>query len=348
MSAVRWPLLLATLALVAPLSCTEPPTERAPEGTAHAALQQRPLNVRLTAQRGRAGEVLVHGGWGSASGTFGRRTEASHPGPMSLAADGQGRLYLLDQINRRVCVFERDGRLSQMIALESETVEDLALSAESLWTLTYLPGPQPAYRVDRRDRSGGLHQLRVHLDPSIQLVTGIFASGAPGHEEVWVEVRHDAQVQVVRDGSALPPGEQRSWRRGRASRGGATGRLLAARTGAAAAEVQRVTTVEPPRTTLRVETSAPLIAITALSSDARGRIYLGLALDEPRRRVMLVHDPASGASEQLELAGASSVTDSFRAVAVGPDGAVYQLQTAASGVTVLRWGPRRGTRRGTP
>jgi hypothetical protein len=291
------------------------------------------------------GQVVVRGGWGAGTGEFGKRDEASRPGPMSLAVDDAGTIYVLDQVNRRIVAYRADGQLDRVVQIESETTEEVAVGpGQRLWVLAYEPGVQPGFRITRYD--GEVAAQQVPLRRSIQLVTGIFVTGTAAHPSVWVEQRHDIQTRVVGHGRALKASMQTKNVLGRPDRARPESRLTARKVGPYRALVIRVLPGRSTHRELTITTPLPIIAIQELESDRAGNIFLGLLLGENKgppehelvnvRKVMLVHrgPGRSPLTVQLEHERA---TDLFRQVAVGPDGSIYQLHTTEQGVSVRRW-----------
>lgn len=293
------------------------------------------------------GEVVVQGGWGAGSSEFGRRDEASRPGPMSLAVDDQGTVYVLDQVNRRVVAYDAGGQLDRVISIASEATEEIAVGpGQGLWALVYEPGDRPGYRVTRFARSGDSPAEQVPLSRTIQLVTGIFITGTASLPEVWVEQRHDIQTQVVADGRGVPASMQTANVLGRPDRSRPDTRLTARRTGPYQAMVIRVLPGRSTHRELTVTTPLPIVAIQELETDRAGNIFLGLLLGEDSgtpdhelvnaRKVMLVHRGHDRTPLTVHLEH-ERATDAFRQVAVSPDGSIHQLHTTGQGVTVRRW-----------
>jgi len=298
------------------------------------------LSVGAADLRMADGPVLVRGGWGECPTCFGKRDEASRPGPMSLALDHDGSVHVLDQVNRRVLVFDGEGRRQAQIPVP-ETTEEIVLSGAWLWALVYEPGPDPGYRIERHDPSGERPSVALRLDRSIQLVTGLFAAGDPERPDLWVEQRHERQVRVVRGGRMLPRDDHRHAALGRPDRSRPGLRLYALRAGSHRARVRQVDPGRETRPLLEVSTEQPIAAIEALETDARGGLYLALMLGHAtvdgltsvRRVLAVVH------GEQrlvVDLGADVNATDCFRRLAVGPDGAIYQLSTGERGVEVRR------------
>ncbi len=292
--------------------------------------------VMASAARVGAGdaEVVVRAAWGSAPGELGRREEASRPGPMSLAVEEGGALQVLDQVNRRIARFDARGRLLQLIPLEGETAEELAPVGDRTWVLYYEPGAAPGFRVVEHARDG--QRLRsLRLDRKLQLITALRVSGEAAAPDVWVELRHEEQVQVVRAGAPKDGGAPALRRLGRPPRGGAGARLLAGREDGVAL-VRRVDAGRFATRLLEVVPPGKLLATFALESRPDASLYLGLALEDGDQilRVVLVRRPGA-APLTVELA--PRATDAFRDLELGPDGSVYQLASDEQGVTVRRW-----------
>lgn len=290
-----------------------------------------------------AARAVVRGPWGDGPAAFGRRTEASAPGPMALEVSADGAVWILDQVNRRAVQHGPDGARLATVPIPAETAEDLRLSGEALWLLSYARSPRAHFAVQRLTR-GGEVTFEAALDPALDLLTGLFVVGEPGAEAVWVERRHEEVVQVVRAGRALPlDGAPRLL--GRGNRGQPGVRLWASKAGPREAALQRVFPGRYTSPLLRLRTPRDLVAIQALESDRQGRVYLGLLLADEgpapefawtHQQRWLVRHGGAGAPLAVELFP-RRVTDAFRPLTIGPRGTVYQLTSDAEGVTVWRW-----------
>ena len=331
---------LAALALLTFGACNE--TEFA-SSTKRSALRA-PSVKRLVLSsselaRAEGPQVFVRGSWGSDVSSFGKRDEASRPGPMSLTVADDSSLFVLDQVNQRVLRFDADGRALGTIARVPETTEDIVVVGGKLFALVYESGVNPGFRLERHELDrGGATVRRQPLSRSIQLVTGLFATGSSQAPDVWVEQRHDTMTRVVAAGTMLPSAEQRDGVLGRPFYGAPGQQITALRVGSQGAKVLQVVPGQGARLIADVSTTAPLLALNALESDMAGRLYLGLLLQGPTettaRRLVLVID---GSSHRLLEVPNARVTDAFRPLAVGSDGAVYFLTSDERGVTVLRF-----------
>jgi len=291
--------------------------------------------------------VVVRGVWGEGAGQFGKDDEATRPGPLALAVDNRGTVHVLDQENRRVQRFTRGGTALAPLTGITETTRDLALVGGAVWTLAYLPEDGPGHAVHRLGPAGPEYTARVA--DRLELLTGLFVTGAAASPDLWVEQNQDTQVRVVHEGRAVVPAKQGQRKLGRPNRGVTGQRLTARLTGSHGA---RVMTVDPERGVeplFEVVTPIPLVAINELFSDRQGAIYVGLFMAtegpapefkwEQVRKVVVAFKPGVGhAAKVVEMAPLFATTV-FRPVVVGQDGALYQLHTTEQEVLVRRWEP---------
>src|SRR5262245_45057636 len=87
--------------------------------------------LRRVAERPVPKEVLVRAPWGKEVGQLGRKREAeSAPqAPMGFAVDAEGRIHVLDQVNARLQIFDRD-KPPRVVSLPSDAFQDIALDAK--------------------------------------------------------------------------------------------------------------------------------------------------------------------------------------------------------------------------
>jgi len=350
---------LAGLALILMAGCMDAPRPEPEDSTqqARALAAAGPVKIILGTRADLTladAAVVTRGPWGTGPGRFGKDDEATRPGPMSLAVDRQGTVFVLDQVNRRVQRFSRHGsRLPAMTGL-SETTEDIALHHGQVWALEYVPHDGPRYAVTRRGARGA--DLTVLLDRERELATGLFVTGPAATPDVRVEQRQDTLLRVVREGAALAPARQTHHVLGRPNRGQPGHRVTARLTGTHTALVMTVDPEVGARPAFEVSTPIPLVAIQELDTDADGAIYVGLFLAtegpapdfawEQVRKVVVAWRP--GAGHRVVEMQAIFATTVFRPVAVGQDGALYQLHTTEQEVLVRRWAPVFGPREVRP
>jgi len=279
--------------------------------------------------------------WGNRLGELGRDlpSEGSPQAPMSFAADASGQVYVLDQVNSRLQIF-KPGRAPRVIPLANDGYQDIALtSRDQVVLLDRLVSRSVDFIDDQGRVLSSVPLVGKGIDETGN-VTSVFA-----HDDgIWVEVEHTRLVRVATDDGKPDP--ERPITIGRFSSDG-TLLLSAAKDGDSAAVVitRPVADGTSPVGTLlaRVSFRQRLSHLLALESDLAGRIYIGAYLIEPK-------DDGSGevvAFEQVVVIGRdgrelarialpphTGPEETFRRIAVDPDGTVYQLGLDDSGATL--------------
>jgi hypothetical protein len=294
--------------------------------------------------------------WGHGSLALGHRTEASHPGPMSITTSAAGQLLVLDQVNRRVVRLDGEGRWLGTLPITSEASEDLVVVGSSLFVLVYERLPTPGYRLERYDLaassapSPGVDEgkpqptLQLRLSRRIQLATGLFASGRSAAPNIWVEMRHERCAQVVADGRALTKPRLRL---GRPPGVGSTHEQHIAAVRLGDAEVRVLEVGRDARTALRLRAKGlALRGVQALQRDVTGLLFVGLLVEHGvvehgvrSQSVLTVVDPRS--SKLRLLSTPARIADALRPLSVGSNGQVYLLGSDAQGVTLWSWSAGR-------
>ena len=269
--------------------------------------------------------------WGTAAGQVGRVVpdEGAPEAARSFAVDESGTAYLLDRVNRRVQVV-RGGKVSQSIALPERPFEDIELTQDGFALLD--PFVSRSVVLTTRDGSVVSERQLEPLGVSANRVTALSVEASG----IWVEVDGSYRVRVA-DAAGKPAeieanpgtlviGDQVYGLDGspagaltlsrRPKSGGAKTALGELALGASAVEWRLLG--NPDGTRLYVaarhaKSSEPSAAETILlvTLDANGK--------ELARR---------------EIAGSSSVEESFRWVKLGADGKLHFLTVSASGVTL--------------
>lgn len=329
------------------LGCQEPPP--APAVADRVAPLSGPARVALgpEADLGLAqSRVVVRGVWGAGPGQFGRDEAGARPGPLSLAVDrATGVVHVLDQENGRVQRFSPEGtRLAPLTGI-SGTTEDIVVAGGAVWSLAYQPDDPTGRLVHRLGAQGP--ELTVPLRRDLGATTGIFASGPASAPDLWVEQDQDTQLRVVREGQAVPPSAQVRRALGRPDIGHPGRRVTARLAGSHAALVMSVDPERGLEPVLELVTPVPLVAIQELYTDSAGTLYIGLfmAAEGPPpsfewsqvRKVVVAWRPGAG-HRVIQMAPYQD-TMVYRPLAVGHDGALYQLHTTEAEVVVRRWAP---------
>ncbi len=157
-----------------------------------------------------AGELLVTLPWGSGEGQVGLDSpgEGLTRGPEAVAVAPNGRIAVLDSVNRRVVVLDAAGQYVGAISVELAEPRFLAVTDERLYLLDC--------DADRRLLSMGWSGEMVTLSdlPSLDdVVTGLFATDAGP----CVEVAHDQTFLVGEPGSAAGVGPHGQKQAGKAA-----------------------------------------------------------------------------------------------------------------------------------
>jgi len=279
--------------------------------------------------------------WGSGPGDLGRKpaNESSPEGPMSFAVDASGRTFVLDQVNERVQVFE-DGGISRSIPVSGMTFQDVAVRDDGGLALLDRLGDSAISFVDGEGRVSQMVSLAGPAIPDGGSVTAMFQRA----DGTWVEVDHQQLVRVAdtdgRPDSAQPVVAGRF-------RYGGQELLRAARVGTARAAI----TVQTPGGAVDVfayaEFPMAIANLTALESDASGRVFLGASLYEEaaeppfdvvaHAEVVAVFDATGTELGRIELDSYAGPEERFCTIRVGPDGAIYHLVFGDDGVALRRY-----------
>lgn len=261
-------------------------------------------------------------------------------GPMSVAVDSKGRVYILDEINGRVVRRGADGRTETTFNLDQRTPEDIVVAADGSLAVLDRHGDQDVALYD----ASGAEQGKLPLvgsgisDPGD--VTSILVDG----NDVYAELEHN---QLVKLGDTRGnPADPRTKLTGRPSRDGTA--LLSAVILDAALGRARVTSTERATGAVRfnrVLALSPVIhQILLLDSDRTGTVYFAAEVQHPGApaTVMLsCLDGATGAVTGGAVLPANTLPEeSFRDFAVLDDGGVIYALRSPQGVTYQRYNCR--------
>jgi hypothetical protein len=258
---------------------------------------------------------------------------------MSFTVTPAGDVVVLDQANERVVRF-RGGKPVESWATGADTFQDVALLRDG--------------RVALLDRLS-LRVLRV-LSPAGKALweVGVEGPGIPegggvtamvvADDGVWLEWDHAHSVRVLDAQGAPDPG--RPVVRGRPL---ASGRLRASAwrlppSGVEVVTVDRDTDVISAHAVMAFDDQ--VFRVVDLDSDGDGNVVVAVHLaahDELGTQVvrehvvMVVLDAALREVERIRTVPSVGAWEQFKEVAVGPDGAVYQVVFLDGGVEVRRW-----------
>jgi hypothetical protein len=286
-------------------------------------------------------EPVLRVAWGDGPKQIGHKLpeEGAPEGPMSFSVDESGRIWILDQVNQRVQIFDRQGEPGS-VNLPADTYQDMALNPDGdLVVIDRLAGR----KVETYGPDGKL-LASVDLEGGAVFeggaVTGLFTN----ESGTWVEVEHRALVQVSDAAGRATP--ERQVLPGRFSADGVS-LLTAMKTGTHSAAVLARPLSDPqraPQLVAQVHFSAPLVFLTALESDSLGRVVLAGLTAEPgsdpgqglanARQELWVLAPGGQVDRHVLLAAATGPEEIFRPLRLGPDGNLYILRCDEHGVSI--------------
>ena len=285
------------------------------------------------------GRDLFTAAWGSGPNDLGReRPEEANPiGPMSLAADAKGRVYVLDGVNGRVVRRGPDGEPESSIKLDYAEPHDIAVGADGTAAVLDRFTEKAVAVYDPSGALRGELPLEGEFVSDVGEVTGVFVDGT----DVYVEREHAVLVRIgdtsgqVADPQLEVPG--------RPSRDGLS-RLKAGiidpPTGRA-----YVTALDRPsndhRFTRELRLKAFIRSILLLDSDKAGTIYFAAEVEPeggPAVIVLSCLEPLKGVPVGGAVLPANTLPEeSFRDFTVLDEGGVIHALRTEQGVTYTKY-----------
>lgn len=279
--------------------------------------------------------TVVTARWGSGQGQVGLLDQPEPKGPNSFGVDDRGRVYVLDEVNRRVVRYAA-GRQDALYHLPDTQFDDLVTARDRFVVLNR---DEPARRALVFDAEGGL-VATLPVDANVGGITRLFVVGP----DVCVECSNTALFKIgTLDGAAASAADQAAAMPGRPTPAGTVlGASLQDRNDVA------VDVKGPSHTTtikLRAHSNRDIAGIVDMAGDKAGSIYAvyGLYKEDPanvdnaKGRLVIAKYSANG-----ELIGRAETRNDyrpepFRKVAVTESGDVYQLTTGRAGIAILKW-----------
>lgn len=266
-----------------------------------------------------------------------RPSEANPEGPMSMTVDGQGRVYVLDQVNNRIVRRGIDGKPEAAIPIQASAAQDLAVAGDGSTAVLDRLSSKSVAIYD----AGGAYKGELPLEgegvEEPGLLTGVFVDG----NDVYVEREHGPLVKLG-DTSGVPA-EPRTEIPGRPSRDGLSflkaGLIEPSAGRAYVSSIERATMQHRFTRELRVE--APIQSIVLLDTDKSGEIYFAMQVERaPGDEVVFLTclEPTKGLPIGTAVMPANTLPEeTFRDLAVLDEGGVvYALRTEA-GVQYQRY-----------
>ncbi len=299
------------------------------------------------------GQVLARATWGAGADQLGhtRPQEANPEAPMSYVVGPDGTLHVLDQANRRIQRFARDGRSLGSVSVGLMAPQDIALNPDGSYTLMdrlvdrtiSVVGPDGRERARLPITGEGIERTGN--------VTGLFVDGT----NVMVEREHGPLVRVgdTQGGDT----SNREEVPGRPTRDGRAW-ITAGITEASEGRLYLNAVARPSREhmyTRELRVALESRAIVMLDSDRAGTVYLGVqgvprgstpstpssdgdaganTANSPREQVLLLcFDGATGRpTGQATLPANTSPDETFREFTVQDEGGVIYALRDEQGV----------------
>lgn len=260
---------------------------------------------------------------------------------MSFAIDRRGNAVVLDQVNRRLQRFDRDGRFLSAQTIETATAQDIALDEYGRALVLDRLGRDPAITIyDDSGKKVGAIPLASETIGRPGGISGVFADG----DGIYVEVGHDKVVRVA-DGAGQPISTEDTVP-GRPTRDGklfikagmldkSAGRLYVQAHGKDHKLVWETA----------LDLGAAILHILLLDSDKAGNVYIGVeAQDAPGQPPTYKTPVARLEGTKGKLTGqmilpptTADPSESFRPLSVGDDGTIYHLVHGANGPTITSY-----------
>lgn len=272
-------------------------------------------------------------GWGSGPGELGRSApqEGNPEAPMSLAVDGSGSAWIVDQVNARLMKVDRSGAPVSSVPLPVQAAQDLAVAKDGTMAIMDRLADKTVALLSPSGEVLGELKLQGKGLAEPGGATGVFIDG----DDVYAEREHG---DLVRLGSTRGVSDaERPEVPGRPSRDGRS--WLSAAIGDRQQGTVLVTVIDRPsrahRFTRSVSVGRGVAAIALLDSDASGVIYLGALVEldgstpeQPRFGVaVLCLDPLDGRAIGRASTDANTVPgETFRELTVSDEGGVVYLR----------------------
>jgi len=320
------------------------PTSRAPTATGKAS-RVAPITSASAASgpahdKTAQGKVVFFSSWGgSHKDQLGRDRpqEGSPMGPMSLAHDSSGKIYVLDQINHRVVRRNADGTLDRTSEMALRGAEDIAVGKDGSAAVLDRILDKAVALYDPSGEVKGQIPLEGPLIDDTVHVTGVVVDG----DDVYVEREHGPLVKIGgTDGSLADPRVEIP---GRPTRDGLSyinaGITDAPQGRAYVSSIERATGQH--RFTRELRFKSEIRHIVLLDSDTSGTIYFGVELHEDPGTdwvVLQCLDPLKGVPiGSADLPANTLPEQTWRDLTVLDDGGVIYAVRSEDGVTYRRY-----------
>jgi len=298
-------------------------------------------------------EVVFKTAWGSGSDELGRiiPQEASPEAPMSFVIDSSGNIFVLDQLNKRVQVYDKTGKHIKTIPIPAVTFSDIAIGKSGNLFLLDRFVYKTVVLID--DKGNILKKVKLIGEGITE--TGSVSEIYSREDGLWVACGNsmvrlcDASGEPYKDRQIAP---------GKFSQDGKS--LIRTRViGEITATVARTTLTKSSidtynisgKDTYTIYFDIPILFIRMVDTDKNGNIYLVVELLEESidegppysiensHEIVVVLDSNGNEKKRIYMPVTSEVEDVNRSHRVTPDGIIYQLVIEEEGATMWRYRP---------
>lgn len=281
------------------------------------------------------GGYFARFGWGSGPGKLGkdRPDEANPEGPMSFAPLPGGGLAILDQINGRMVLTDKDGNPIKDVKVDLTAPQEIAVGKDGSMAVADRLVDKRVNLYDPSGKSMGSLPLEGNKIKEGGSVSALFVDG----KNVYAENAHGILALLgTTDGKVA---DKQTDLLGRPSRDGtlllSAGITNAQQGRAWVSAMKRLETRE--LFTRELKENVPILTISLLDSDAKGIIYVAYTteLGENEERLVLhCLSPKDGhvlGSTEVQLNDMPEET--FREFSVADDGTVYHAEMTEQGMS---------------
>ncbi len=298
-------------------------------------------------------EVVFKTAWGSGPAELGRiiPQEASPEGPMSFVIDSSGNIFVLDQLNKRVQVYDETGKHIKTIPIPAVTFSDIAIGESGN---LFLLDRYVSEMVVLIDDEGEILK-KVNLIGKGIMETGSLSEIYSREDGLWAVI---GNLMVRLCDLSGEPYEDRQIAPGRFSqddksllRTKVVGEITATVTRTALTKSSIDTYTISGKKTYYIYFDIPMLAIRMVDTDKNGNIYLVVELLEESidegppysiensHEIVVVLDSNGNEKKRIYMPVSSGAEDVNRSHRVTPDGTIYQLVIEEEGATMWRYSP---------
>jgi hypothetical protein len=295
-------------------------------------------------------EVVFKASWGPGHAELGRSIpqEANPEGPMSFTIDSSGKIFVLDQVNKRVLVFDNTGTYIKAIPIPTVTFSDIDIGESGNLFLLDKWRNEAVLLID--DKGNELKRVKL-IGKGIMEVGGVTEIYSC-EDGLWVT--NENSIVRVCDASGEPYKDRQLV----AGKFSSDGKYLikARKIGDITVIVTRSMRGESGTDTYTVCFDIPVLYITLVDTDENGKIYLGVNLleesigegppppDSPdsienSHEIVVVLDSNGNEKRRIYMPVSTRAEEVNRSFRVTPDGTIYQLVIGEEGATMWRYCP---------